>query len=381
MFKSAAIPPPNFFGYPLKVTIRILPDSRIDLLVDGLPPMPTPISISPAGLANLSQQLQSAVANIAVSNETAKNYTPEEMENELRTLAKLGNYAFRLIFAHPDAQAVMQGLPDGSSIEIVSENFVIPWQLLYSADITQPISCTNFWGMKYNICYSLIGRNYRRGPWVSPHIEIVDAPWVGLLTYNELPAVSKHEIPFFESLDHAGSIKLVKLRALDSSTKDAELGEFLEFWKSNDFHVAHFACHAEYSDIGPNLSEIVLSEDFSITLQDMVIFDLQINSHPLVIMNACETNNLNPLYSSHFAGQFLDRGARGVVTTECRVPDSFASAFIQNLYERLFAGIPIGESLLVARKHFWHKFNNPSGLLYASYGPAVIQIKKENQGE
>jgi len=91
-------------------------------------------------------------------------------------------------------------------------------------------------------------------------------------------------------------------------------------------------------------------------------------------MNACETGNLNPLYTSYFSADFLKRGARGVVATECAVPDVFAADFAQQLYTHLLAGEQLGESLLATRRYFLEKYHNPSGLLYSMYAPPSIRL-------
>jgi hypothetical protein len=91
-------------------------------------------------------------------------------------------------------------------------------------------------------------------------------------------------------------------------------------------------------------------------------------------MNACETGNLNPLYTSYFAKFFLDREARGVVATECTVPDSFAADFTEQLYNHLLVGKTLGESLLATRKHFLDEYHNPSGLLYSMYAPPSTRL-------
>ena len=93
-----------------------------------------------------------------------------------------------------------------------------------------------------------------------------------------------------------------------------------------------------YDDDLPDLSHISLSNAFDITLMDMDNQGISMSGNPLVIINACETGNLNPLYTGHFASNFLRYGARGVVATECIVPDKFAAAFAQHLYCHLLDG-------------------------------------------
>ena len=91
-------------------------------------------------------------------------------------------------------------------------------------------------------------------------------------------------------------------------------------------------------------------------------------------MNACETGNLNPLYTSRFVAAFMRAGALGVVATECALPDIFAARFAKKLYLYLLKGKPLGASLLATRQYFLKKYHNPSGLLYSMYAAPSIKI-------
>jgi CHAT domain-containing protein len=109
----------------------------------------------------------------------------------------------------------------------------------------------------------------------------------------------------------------------------------------------------------------------------MEVHRVAIDGHPLVILNACRTGNNNPLYTSFFAGAFLKFGARGVVATECEVPDDFAAEFAEQLYQHLLAGRSLGESLLSARQFFLTERNNPSGLLYSLYASPSLRLARQ----
>lgn len=258
------------------------------------------------------------------------------------------------------------------SIQITSEDFFLPWELIYPLDPQSALSYEHFWGMNYVIS-RIIVRDFQPGCFVPPDIPVDTIPRLGLLTYADLPGVSTGEVPFFERLHCDNKVQLFKLRSLDPDKKQEEFKEFKAFW-SNELNLAHFACHAVYKDGAPDLSHLMLSQEFPITLMDMEVYGVVTNNHPLIVMNACETGNLNPLYTSHFAAAFLKYGARGVVATECAVPDTFASSFAEQLYTHLLAGKPLGESLLATRRYFWKKQKDPSGLLYSMYAAPNIRL-------
>jgi CHAT domain-containing protein len=122
------------------------------------------------------------------------------------------------------------------------------------------------------------------------------------------------------------------------------------------------------------MSHLLLSDEFHISIMDLVNYEVTMSDHPLLFMNACETGNLNPLFTSYFAAAFLDHGVRGVVATECTVPDAFAADFAERLYTHLLAGERLGTSLLATRRYFLEKYSNPTGLLYSMYAPQSLRL-------
>jgi CHAT domain-containing protein len=100
---------------------------------------------------------------------------------------------------------------------------------------------------------------------------------------------------------------------------------------------------------------------------------------PLVVLNACGTSVRDPLKTSDFVRGFMLSGGRGVVATECDVPDLFASVFVQDVYDRLLGGVPVSTALLEARRAFLKTHGNPLGLLYSAY--TSIDTRVQRPGE
>jgi hypothetical protein len=378
------------------VQIRIRPEetyytAEINALGAGRC-VPVPIEMSRDDLKSLNRHLQEAMRVVVNECAVEEELTPEKSRTQLYQLAEWGNYGFKKVFKHHDALATIkrllplleleaQILKRTLSIQITTENFFLPWELIYPASlIEEPVSYKHFWGMKHLISRVIV-QETQPGDFVSPIIRVIRRPRLGLLAYCGLPSVVADEIPFFEKLNSDGKITLFKLRDLKpEKKKEDEFKEFKNFW-DNAFNLAHFACDARYENGAPELSRILLSDEFPISLRDMEIYfvdgegrPLVIEGHPLIMMNACETGNMNPLYTSHFAAAFLRHGARGVVATECAVPDVFATNFAKQLYKHLLNGEPLGESLLITRKYFLEKYHNPSGLLYSMYAPPSIRL-------
>lgn len=379
---TTKIPPLAFQNYPVNIYLRIYPKPKnmgyeLEILAEGIAQR-SYINMLPHDLESLNKLLQKDLYSITRTNLAEQQPTAEELKNQIYALAKVGNYAFKKVFGHSDAvtcQAIQDAfaLSQQASIQIVSDQFFLPWELIYPVTLDKPLSYDNFWGMKH-IISRVIPQDNRPGAFVSPNIECnKNITKLGLLTYRGLTGVVEKEIYFFKKLQNEGKISLFEMRPLDLNQKIEELKEFKDFW-NHCFHLAHFACHAFYLADSPDESYILLSDDFPITLMDMEVSEITIKAHPLIIMNACETGNLNPLYTSNFAAKFLEYGARGVVATECAVPDDFAADFSEQLYGHLLTGKSLGESLLTTRRYFLEKYNNPSGLLYSMYAPPSIRL-------
>ncbi|MEM8719034.1 MAG: CHAT domain-containing protein [Cyanobacteria bacterium P01_G01_bin.39] len=374
--KTTRIPPTKYHNYPVDIYLRIYPQGkRYALEILGTPiPIRSSINMTSQDLAELNEQLQQAIDEIARNNQQEA-----PTEKELVNLSKVGHRAFVRVFSDSDARTAIKEFISSNpevSIQVVSEDFFLPWELIYPTSLYKPFSCDHFWGMNYLISRTII-QDARSGAFVSPEISFNTCPKLGMLLYSGLPSVDKKEVPFFKQLDANGQLKLIQLRSLDPDPDkmETEFQEFGNFWRES-FDLAHFACHAAYDSSSPNSSSILLSEEFQIPLSDMDTYEIKIDGHPLIIMNACETGNCNPLYTSNFATAFLKYGARGVVATECNVPDDFAADFAKKLYNHLLAGEPLGKSLLAARRYFWQNHKNPSGLLYSMYAPPSIRLVK-----
>ena len=367
----AKIPPFAYHNDPIDIYISIYREGEqygADIVATGRV-LRVPIKMSVHDLAALNEQLSQKMK--AVIN---KNTTKETQREKLLQLAEIGHYTFKQVF-NEDAQEVIQKLLAMSqriSIEISSDNFFLPWELIYPLRPDVDLSYEHFWGMNYIV--SRVFKANNPGAWVTPVISICSRLKMGLLTDSRLPSVVEKEIPFLEKLEKDGKIHLFKLRPLNPTKKQEEFRKFREFW-NNAMDIAHFACHALRTE-PPNLSHIRLSNNFPITVMDLEVYGITVNGHPLIIMNACETGNLNPLYTSHFAAAFLKCGVRGVVATECTVPDTFAADFAEQLYAHLFAGELLGESLLATRRSFLEKDYNPSGLLYSMYASPSIRLSQ-----
>ena len=171
----------------------------------------------------------------------------------------------------------------------------------------------------------------------------------------------------------------MSLRPLDPSRFVEELKEFSVFLGAG-LDIAHFACHGRYRNENASLSQIQLSNDFCISLKDMEAYNILNPDHPLVIMNACETGNINPSYTSYFARFFIARGARGVVATECGIPDQTSGTVRRRLYIDLLAGEPLGKEFVEFKALLRKRATEPFCLALRSLRPPPIRLLEAKSG-
>lgn len=364
---------PFYDDFPVHTQIRIQPDGReyvAYVQARWAKWHRFRIGLKQHDVEALNAELQRAVEHVSACIDAGNASLPECAE-ALSNLAEKGKSAFNRVFAAGAArQTIREAMQAGSTLQASSEEFFIPWELLYDGPLGSQLDVSSFWGMQYIISRALI-QEARPGDFASSVIRPC-RPRVGLIAYDQLPHVVNVEIPALKRLRRQKRIYLSLLRPLDSDRRDDELDAFGRFLEKR-LQLAHFACHACAKE-PPSQSYLLVSDDFPISIEDFHAREFDVKHKPLVIMNACLTGTMNPLYTSNWAAIFWQRGARGVLATEFRVPDSFAAAFAEKLYEHLLAGEPIGKALWANRLHFWEEEDNPLGLAYALYSSPSISI-------
>lgn len=337
---------------------------------------PIQIDINKDRLEEINRTLRE-IAGKALHHAQSGSSAKEELQKDLRELADEGNFVFMEIFKEQEAWKKMQKLfasAESITIQIVSEDFSLPWELLYSDKPGEPPH-ENFWGLKYIVSRAIVERETIEPTTIRVHAK----PKLGLLALDHasLPGIRNKEIPFFNKLKKDGKIALRMLPGLDPTpaNKESELSKFKTFL-SKPLDLAHFACHAEYDEQTSVQSFIQLSKGIRISLRDLEQQPkTAISDFPLVVLNACKMGLINPMDVHCFAGNIIKYGALGVVATEAAVPDDLAADFTLHLYEHLLNEEFLGESVLRARRELMAG-GNPVGLLYALYAPSIIKLQK-----
>lgn len=369
--QTADLPPLDISPVHTQITIHPSNGQYIAYVVTDMSAFPIPIRLTPHDVKSLNMLLQKSIQQVASTFGQKSNY-----ELALSELARMGNYAFQRIFSDPSSQAKLRDILNaGTIVQIVSQEFFIPWDLLYDGPLDANANISYYWGMKYIISRTIM-QDSRQGAYVSPIMQS-KRPRVGLITSDRLPFVIKQELPMFKELHRRRRIHLTSLRELSMPQRSDELAAFGQFL-AQEMQIIHFACHA-YEQDPIETSYLSITKDFSISMIDFVVNQYDLKYHPFVILNACLTGSINPLYTSFWAEKLWERGARGVLATDFYVPDAFAASFSAELYQHLLATMPVGEALLTTRHQFWKQHRNPLALAYALYSSPSIKISRSTK--
>jgi hypothetical protein len=333
------------------------------------------IGIKEEDVRELNSELQESLQKVH-SYFDPQSVDQWERDEALSLLAVKGAAAFNRIFPRGESRGLIRRALEqahGRILQITSDDFLLPWEILYDRDITTRIDIQGFWGMRH-IISRFLSQTTRPDDFVGPNF-MTRRPRVGMVTCHELTHVVEYEIPALQKLDSNGIIALSMLPKLSPSQATEGLETFKIFLAGHR-EIVHFACHA-YEKKPSRQSLLRVEEAFDITMENFDGYDFQVEQFPLVILNACRTGTMDPARTSNWASKFWAAGARGVLATEFRVPDWFAALFVEQLYKRLLAKRgrkPLGQSLLEARHHFWKQGGNPLGLAYALYSSPNIQF-------
>ncbi len=330
---------------------------------------PFSIELTEDEVASHTENLQEAIERVSQQQFGRKSF-----DTALAKLAEEGKDAWESIFKKGKA-AIRGALKEEATIQAVVDKldkFSVPWELLYDGPLGEgKVDVSRFWGMRYHIVRLL--------PCNSDDLVIKtpQSPTIGLIINKDLGG-AREELGTLEKLKDQEKILLTLLRELDNHHHDDELEYLIRFLCEEELHILHLACHATANK--PGDPYLVVSNDFQIRLGHLRNRNFEIKHHPLVVLNACLTGPINPLYASNWATLFWERGARGVLATEARVPDIFAARFLKKLYEGLLSGEPIGDELFRTRRYFWEEEHNPGGLVYALYASPSLKIEKTVSG-
>lgn len=371
------------------LTLVITPDGAGYQCVSiGTRAAPARLVITPQLLATAVDELRAKLLDVVqvvhdgeYVFQTRVDIPAEAEAAALRTMARAGARLFQQIFRGPAAGADARALGDwlreagdgdwpSLTVQVVSTGVPIPWSLLYLGDVSSgaELSWDRFLGMRHLVeQIPYIGTPSHDTAVVTSHPRL--AVSINVNTTIDTAMSSTFVADQQQWWTAASQVAGTRL-AVAARTTTAEFLQALADPATSD-QILYFYGHATSASLtargGPDASALVLS-DGRLTLEDLNLDapdDVQLPGKPLVVLNACESADLSPLFYDGFVPYFLAKGARGVVGTEAKTPAMFATHWATEFFGRLLAGQTIGQAVLQLRREFVERHRNPLGLLYA----------------
>jgi hypothetical protein len=225
-----------------------------------------------------------------------------------------------------------------------------------------------FWGYRYIIeqLPCRVGRNATLGeqtlPFLIPNIRPLQ---LTSLTYDTGNQFTRH----WRNLLSLGTTEQLQVQQV---TNWDEAGRFFTNRKS-PANLVYFYTHGGKNDIGQPYLQI--SDGSRITMNDLDAW--QVNwrqSQPLVVINACESADYDPDDFESLILFFSQRGAVGVIGTQCAVKEKLADAFILPFFAQFLRQMPAGAALFAARRQLLYDHFDPRGLAYSLFAAAEVKL-------
>jgi hypothetical protein len=379
-----------FAAQPRDLSITIWEDnSHFRLIMSGavgaMASLPITLPELDQMISQMRQELLSIVQLEVGSTRTRVYQTgieiPAEVNQQaLQQLAKAGFRLYQRIFYSPAAPPGLNLLGDKLrqmaqeetlKIQIFSQQFVLPWGILYLAEEYDPsqVDPEMFLGLKHIIEHIPL----QPGMHVI-HSEIDSRP--GLTVSLNVNADIDLQMgasfiadqqDYWNEIEQSGSARVILRKTQDEVQR--ALGD-----PTTADQLLYFYCHAVSKSLaeggGPDASTLVLSGGERLTLADLHVFAptrRPLPGAPLVFINACESAELSPLFYDGFVPYFMAKGARGVIGTECKTPALFAAEWAKRFFDHFLTGGSLGQIALDLRREFFYEHNNLLGLLYGLY--------------
>lgn len=304
----------------------------------------------------------------------------------LKTLARAGRRLFVNLFdsgggSREAAQAAShfgQALRDLSSrralkIQVLSDDFFIPWNLLFDGDHRGPVSATDFWGFKHVI--EEIPSSSRDQP-IAASIEVGQDALPIAMNLNRMGSLRVLTDPQTKRVKQWAPAVAVIERSTEDQVLDALRG------KTSQGRLEYFFCHAGVegnSELHFDQSYLGLtSSGNGLTLEDIkfATVNRRFESQPVVFLNACESAKMDGRFYDGFVPRLLTMGACAVIGSDCDIPSLFGAHFGIRFLEGFLKAGTVGDVLLTVRKTFLQNYHNPLGLIYRVFGNADVKLSR-----
>jgi CHAT domain len=228
----------------------------------------------------------------------------------------------------------MHVLPEGSTVQIISDEPYIPWEILRPSrkkedgywDTEEPFLCQRFALSRWLAGPQRVSRlPLLRVALVAPPSNL---RWVK----KEVDAITQME----------------GLRVITIEDKQ----QLEQFFQHGEADVLHFACHGKYQSADPGRSVVILGNRY-LRPNDLVAGYRNFGrTQPLVFLNACDSGRegVGLVGLDGWATTFMNCNVGFFIGSVWKTTDELACEFAKVFYEWLRKGYPVGEAVRAARK-------------------------------
>jgi hypothetical protein len=327
----------------------------------------------------------------------------EVLEERLGRLAYVGRSFYRALvpedlqLREPDGRS--DGGPEpGSIIQVdpLSPQLGVPWEVLYEREVEKyrkgrtrlcptfaqhgpaaedcpssgdaKVVCPyGFWGYRYIV--EQLPARVERGQPARPLEELVrngGGLHLSAFVSTQLASVPTH-LGNLEGLAPSPPLDLVRIDSF-TGAEEALKGE-----GGCASDVLYFFTHGGRDEFGEPC--LAVGADDMLTYVDLDAWKIQLARNPLVVLNACETAAYSPDDFENLIRFFVQRGAAGVVATQCDIKEQLADAMIVPFFASFFSRVPAGQAMFAARLGLLRK-NDPRGLAYSLFASADVILEQ-----
>lgn len=266
-----------------------------------------------------------------------------------------------------------QGRFTFESIQIITDEPLVPWELMRLADDQRARDVdAEFLAIRHSVGRWLASSSSRltqRIPVSS--IAVSASDYANIASVNRLPWAIE-ERAFLITDYGAQNVTL---------TSDA----VVNFLLHGCAQAVHFACHGRMSVAQPLTSQLIL-EDVPETLRPNMVDHEKVRrglglQHPLVFLNACDVGGAATTLSlvAGFPAAFLGAGSSAVIAPLWVVSDQRARQISEQFYKSAFSGTQtLGRILRDVRKE-WVNSRHLTFLAYVLYGDPMSEVRYTGQ--
>lgn len=268
---------------------------------------------------------------------------PKQMNDELRSF---GASLFTKLFPEPLQRILCDNVKKFTSIQILSTEPFIPWELILIREPGKAIKRTDKFLGELGLIRWLHG-------WIDTEKLKIAA---GRANYV-VPRYTEDDDQLPAGEEEVGYLK-EKFNATEIAPDPTKVLDLLK--KPGSFDLLHFCCHGGADTVDIDNSRLMLMKkktgnkpayltQTSVEACGMIGKD---DSRPIIVLNACETGRLGGSLTGYggFAKAFLKAGAGMFVGALWSVEDNAAVLFLKTLYDALLEGKTLSDATIEARR-------------------------------